>query len=278
MRLARVLIGAVWGWVLLVVLLTFWGAWEIPARMPDVNEVATIHLFLFPVSLVLFLVLSWLRKSHDDAEVTPGLRSSARWHATVGVWVLLLLHPVSCGLYPAAFNLDMKTVEDISREVGKLQVEFSRAQVEQLIMNLNRTLPVSMGTDLAQHRMRQAEVERYLTERDPAFRKALWPRLSRATFVFIPWGLKPGVEPDLEGREQLFLRRSRATSDIGVDKIKVRYGRGFMMEEVVYSSNRQLTEFRTPCTIHLIVPSPPEASFPYPCPPEERGIPASLLK
>lgn len=266
-RLARALTGAVWGWVLLVVLLTFWGAWEIPARMPDVSEVATTHLFLFPVSLVLFLALSWLRKSHDDAEGKPGSRSYRRWPATVGVWVLLILHPISCGLYPATFNLDTKTVESIRREVGNLQAGVPRARVEQLITNLNRTLPVSMETDLAQHRARQAEVERYFSERDPATRKALWPRLSRATFVFIPWSMKPDVEPELEGREQLFLRRSRATSDIGVDRIKVRYGPGFTMEEMVYSSNRQLAEFRRPCTVHLIVPAPPDSSFPYPCPP-----------
>jgi hypothetical protein len=266
-RLARALIGAAWGWVFLVGLLTFWGAWEIPARMPDINEVATTHLFLFPVSLVLFLALSWLRKSHDDAEANPWFQSVSRWRATVGVWVLLLLHPVSCGLYPAVFNLDTRTVEDIRREVAKLQVGAPRADVEKLIGTLNATLPVSMGTDLVQHRVRQAEVVRYLTERDPATRKALWPRLSRATFVFMPWGLKPGEEPDLAGREQVFLRRSRATSDIGVDKIKVRYGRGFVMEEMVYSSNRQLTENRGTCTIHLTVPAPPEASFPYPCPP-----------
>lgn len=266
-RLARALIAASWGWAFLVGLLTFWGAWEIPARMPDINEVATTHLFLFPVSLVLFLALSWLRKSHDDAEANPGFRSVSRWRATVGVWLLLLLHPVSCGLYPAVFNLDTRTVEDIRREVAKLQVGASRAQIEQLIETLNVTLPVSMGTDLAQHRSRLAEVARYVTERDPAVRKALRPRLSRATFVFTPWGLKPGEEPDLAGREQVFLRRSRATSDIGVDKIRVRYGPGFTAEEIVYSSNRQLTEFRSPCTIHLTVPAPPEASFPYPCPP-----------
>jgi hypothetical protein len=37
------------------------------------------------------------------------------------------------------------------------------------------------------------------------------------------------------------------------------------VEEIVYTSNRQLTEVRGPCTVHLVVPSPPETSFPYPC-------------
>jgi hypothetical protein len=265
--LARALIGAAWAWALLVCALTFWRVWEIPVRMPEINEIATTHLFLVPVSLALFLALSWLRKCHNDPDADPGFRSFARWRASVGLWVLLVLHPVSCSLYPAAINLDRRTVEDIRRAVGNVPVGTARTDVEKLIGTLNATLPVSMGTDLEQHRARQAEVVRYIAERDPAVRKELWPRLARANFVFIPWGLKSGEEPERGGREQVFLRRSRATSDIGVDKIRVRYGPDFRMQDLAYSSNRQLTEFRGTCTIHLTVPAPPEASFPYPCPP-----------
>lgn len=265
--LARALVEAVWAWALLVCAITFWRVREIPSRMPDINEVATTHLFLFPISLILFFGLSWLRKRQDDPDADPGFRSFARWRATVGLWVLLVLHPLSCGLYPAVLNLDSTTVEDISAEVSKLRVGASRAEVEQLIQTLNRTLPVSMGTDLAQYRAHQAEVAHYMAEHDPTLRRELWPHLSRANFVFIPWGLKAGEEPDPAGREQLFLRRSRATSDIGVDKIRVRYGPDSRMQDLGYSSNRQLTENRGTCTVHLTVPAPPEASFPYPCPP-----------
>ena len=49
---------AAWAWILFVTVLSFWGAWDIPARLPDINEVATTHLFLAPVSLILFMLLS----------------------------------------------------------------------------------------------------------------------------------------------------------------------------------------------------------------------------
>jgi len=265
-RVGKALVPAAWGWVLLVVVLTFWGVWDIPARMPDINEVATAHLFFFPVSLVLFFLLSWIRQYYDDEQVHPGPRPFARWRATVGIWVLLFLHPVSCGLYPAAFNLDDRTVEGISRVVSTMRLGMSRADVEKRIIEMNAALPVSMQTDQEQHRRRQEEVARYLGEQDPAVRRRLWPDLARATLVFIPWGAKPGEEPDPTTHEQVFLRRTRSSSDIGVDKIRVRYTPAFTVDEIVYSSNRQLAMEREPCTVHLKVPAPPEASFPYPCP------------
>jgi len=250
--------------MLLVAALTFWGAWDIPARLPDVDDVATTHLFLFPVSFALFLVLSWVRRQYDD-DTPPGPPPFPRWRATLALWGLLLLHPVSCSLYPAAFNLDSRTVEDITRAVGAMSVGLPRVEVERRIVELNAALPVSMRTDLARHRRYQEEVARYLAEQDPAARRRLWPELSRATLVFVPWGLKPGEEPDRSAREPVFLRRTRATSDIGVDRIRVRYGPTSAVEEIVYMSNRQLTMERQPCTVHIVVPAPPEASFPYPC-------------
>ena len=265
--LGRALIYTGWGWILLVSALTFWGGWEIPARMPEINEIATAHLFLFPITLLLFLSLSWIRKLHDEAAANSGPRSFARWRATLGIWLLVFLHPVSCGLYPAVFNLDTRTVEEIGRAVAAMRVGMPRGDVEKLILALNATLPVSMGTDPEQHRRHQGEVSQYLAEKDPAVRRQLWPVISRATLVFVPWGLKPPAEPDREAREQMFQRRMRATSDIGVDRIKVRYGPSFTVEEIVYSSNRQLTMERQPCTVHIIVPALPETSFPYPCPP-----------
>ncbi len=264
--LPQALIAAAWGWVLLVSALTFWGAWEIPARMPEINEIATTHLFLFPVSLILFLSLSWIRVLHDDTEADPGSRSFGRWRATLGIWLLVFLHPVSCGLYPAAFNIDTRTVEAISQTVGTMRVGMTRAEVEKQILTLNAALPIFMGTDRGRHRARQAEVAQYLAAKDPTVRRRLWPVISRATLVFVPWRLKPPAEPDREAREQVFQRRMRASSDIGADTIRVRYGPSFAVEEIVYSSNRQLTESRGPCTVHLAVPAPPEISFPYPCP------------
>ena len=257
---------AAWLWMLLVIALSFWGAWDIPARLPDINDVATTHLFLFPVSFILFLVLSWLRKYYDDEAAHPGPRPFSRWRATLGIWVLVFLHPISCSLYPAACNLDTRTVEDISQAVGTMQVGMPRDEMEKRIVELNAALPVSMETDRSRHRRLQEEAARYLAEKDAAVRRRLWPALSRATLVFIPWGLKPGEEPYRNAHEQVFLRRTRATSDIGVDKIRVRYGPAFTVEEIVYSSNRQLTMERGPCTVHLVVPAPPEAAFPYPCP------------
>jgi len=250
----------------LVIALSFWGAWDIPARLPDINEVATTHLFLAPVSLILFFVLSWIRQYYDDEEAHPGPRPFPRWRATLGIWVLAFLHPVSCGLYPAAFNLDTRTVEDISQAVGTMQAGMPRDEVERRIVELNASLPISMETDRGRHRRLQEEAARYLATQDAAVRRSLWPALSRATLVFIPWNGKLAEEPDRNAREQVFLRRTRATSDIGVDKIRVRYGPAFTTEEIVYSSNRQLTEERAPCTVHLAMPAPPEASFPYPCP------------
>lgn len=266
--LGRALISGAWGWAFLVIALTFWGAWEIPARMPEINEIATTHLFLFPVSLVLFFLLSWLRQRHDAAEGNKGPRLFVRWPATIGIWLLVFLHPASCGLYPAVFNLDTQTVEGISRAVSAMRVGMSRIEVERQIVGLNAALPVSMGTDLGQHGQRQREVARYLVESDQAVRRLLWQDLSRAILVFVPWNPKPGGEPEQDARVQVFQRRLRASSDIGVDTIRVRYGPSFLVEEILYSSNRQLTEVRGPCTVHLVVPSPPEASFPYPCPKE----------
>lgn len=252
--------------MLLVLALSFWGVWDIPARLPDINDVATTHLFLAPVSLLLFLLLSWIRKHFDDEGTLPGSWPFARWRATVGIWVLAFLHPVACGLYPAVFNLDTRMVAEITRAVEAMSVGMPRAAVEERIVRLNAALPVSMQTDRDQHRRHQEDVARFLAETDPAVRRQRWPEFSRTTFVFMPWSLNAGEAPDRNAREQVFLHRTRATSDIGVDKILVRYRPDFTVEEIVYSSNRQLTEVRGPCTIHLIVPAPPEASFPYPCP------------
>lgn len=250
---------------MLVIALTFWRAWEIPARMPEINEVATTHLFLVPISLLLFLSLSWLRQRHDAAEGNKGPRLFVRWPATLGIWLLAFLHPVSCGLYPAVFNLDTQTVEGISRAVSAMPAGIPRTEVEKQIVALNASLPVSMGTDLSQHRQRQREVSRYFSESDQAVRLHLWRDLSRAILVFVPWNPKPGEEPQQEAQVQVFQRRMRASSDIGADTIRVRYGPSFLVEEIVYTSNRQLTEVRGACTVHLVVPAPPEASFPYPC-------------
>jgi hypothetical protein len=265
-RVGKALVPAAWGWALLVVAVTFWGAWEIPSRMPDINEVATTHLFFFPVSLVLFFLLSWIRRYYDDEQAHPGPRPFVRWRATLGIWVLLSLHPMSCGLYPAAFNIDDRTVDGISRAVGTMRVGMSRADVEQRIIELNTTLPISMRTDREHHRRLQEEVARYLLEKDPAVRRQIWRDLARATLVFIPWGGKLNDEPDPTAREQVFLRRTRASSDIGVDKLRVRYTPTFTVDEILYSSNRQLTMAREPCTVHLKIPEPPATDFPYPCP------------
>jgi hypothetical protein len=257
---------AAWAWILFVTVLSFWGAWDIPARLPDINEVATTHLFLAPVSLILFMLLSWIRKHGDDEAAQPGPRPFSRWRATAGIWVLIILHPVSCGLYPAVMNLDDRTVDAVTRVVGAMPVGLPRVDVERRLVEVNASLPISMATDRSRHRKLQDAAARYLSENDAAVRRALWPELSRATLVFIPWSGKLAEEPDRSAREQVFLRRTRATSDIGVDRIRVRYGPAWTVEEIVYSSNRQLTEVRGACTIHLIVPSSPDASFPYPCP------------
>jgi hypothetical protein len=265
-RVGKASVPAAWGWTLLVVVVTFWRVWDIPARLPDINDVATTHLFLFPISLVLFILLSWLRQYYDDEQAHPGPRPFVRWRVTLGIWVLLFLHPVSCGLYPAVFNIDDRTVEEISRAVGTMHVGMSRDEVEQRLIGLNTTLPISMRTDREQHRRWQEELARFLSEKDPAVRRRIWPDLARATLVFIPWGAKLNDEPDPTAHEQVFLRRTRASSDIGVDKLLVRYTPAFTVDEIVYSSNRQLTMEREPCTIHLKVPAPPATYFPYPCP------------
>ena len=257
---------AAWAWILLVVVLSFWGAWDIPARLPDINDVATTHLFLAPVSLILFMLLSWIRKHDDDGAAQPGPRPFSRWRATAGIWALIVLHPVSCGLYPAVMNLDDRTVDAVTRVVGAMPVGLPRVEVERRLVELNALLPISMATDRSRHRKLQDAAARYLSEKNAAVRRVLWPELSRATLVFIPWSGKLAEEPDRNAREQVFLRRTRATSDIGVDKIRVRYGPAWTVEEIVYSSNRQLLMERQPCTVHIIVPAPPEASFPYPCP------------
>jgi len=265
-RVGKASVPAAWGWALLVVVVTFWKAWDIPARLPDINDVATTHLFLFPVSLVLFFLLSWIRQYYDDEQAHPGPRPFVRWRATLGIWALALLHPVSCALYPAAFNLDDRTVDGISRAVGTMHVGMSRDEMEKQLIELNTTLPISMRTDREQHWRWQEELARYLSEKDPAVRRRIWPDLARATLVFIPWGAKLYDEPDPTAHEQVFLRRTRGSSDIGVDKLRVRYTPAFAVEEIVYSSNRQLTMEREPCTIHLKVPAPPATNFPYPCP------------
>jgi len=169
--IGQAVVPAAWAWILLVVVLSFWGAWDIPSRLPDINEVATTHLFLAPVSLMLFLLVSWTRKHFDDDEAHPGPRPFARWRATLGIWLLAFLHPVSCGLYPAAFNLDTRTVEDISRAVSSMQVGMPRDEVEQRIVELNAALPISMQMDQERHRRDQQDVARYLAEQDPAARR-----------------------------------------------------------------------------------------------------------
>src|SRR5437879_11041182 len=146
-----------------------------------------------------------------------------------------------------------------------MRVGMPRDEIEQRIIELNATLPISMQTAGQQHRVRQEEVARYLLEKDPAVRRQIWPDLARATLVFIPWGAKPGEEPDPTAREQVFLRRTRASSDIGVDTLRVRYTSAFTVDELVYSSDRQLTMEREPCTVHLIIPAPPATNFPSPC-------------
>jgi len=261
--LGRMLLLAAWAWILLVITVTFWNAWEIPARMPEINDVATVHAFLFPISLLLFLSLSWARQRQDNPETGWGRRSFPRWRATMALWLLVLVHPASCGLYPAMYNLDDETVAEISGAVKAMPVGISRGDVEKRILELNGSLPVSMKANAETHRMRQAEVADYLAG-DPVVRHRLWPSVSRAMFVFIPWGEK-GEEPNPES-PQVFIRRMRPTSDIGVDRLTIRYGPSSRMEEITYSSNRQLTEERSTCTVHLVVPAPPEASFPYPCP------------
>jgi hypothetical protein len=266
-RWGPTLIIASWVWIGLVLALTFWRVWDIPKRLPEINAIATEHLFLVPVSLVLFLTLSWIRQQGDASG--GRLHTFPRWSATIGIWVLAFLHPVSCGLYPAAFNLDSRTVDEVTRAVSRMHAGMSRADVEQKIVALNADLPVPMETSLAEHEAHARAVARYLSmnggTNNAGERERLWPEISRATLVFVPWG-PDGKPPSADARGQLFQRRIRASSDIGLDKIKVRYGADDKVEEIIYSSNRQLTEVRAPCTIHMIVPAPPEASFPYPCP------------
>lgn len=257
-RISLIIAGAA-VWVAVVLVITFWRAWDIPARLPDINQVATVHLFLFPVSFLIFFTLSWVRQQQNQAEGV-----SASWRLTVILWLLVLLHPVSCGLYPALFNLDRSTVEGITAVVSTIPVGLPRDQVVKTILELNRTLPVSMGVDDTQHLADVSEVAQYLTTTDPDARRSLRSKIDHATLVFVP------MEKNAQGRntprEEVYQRRVRSSSNIGVDRIEIRYGVGDGVEEVVYSSNRQLTEVRKPCTIHFIVPAPPETSFPYPCP------------
>lgn len=262
-RWGRTVILAAWVWIALVLAVTFWRVWDIPRRLPEINAVATKHLFLFPVSLLLFFALSWIRQQRDNGE--GGLHTFPRWYATIGIWLLAFLHPVSCGLYPAVFNFDSRTVEEITRAVGNMQVGMSRDEVERKIVALNDDLPIPMATNQTEHEAHARAVAQFLNRSDPGEQQRLWPGISRAILVFVPWG-PDGKPPTPGARGQLFQRRIRASSDIGVDRIKVRYGAGDKVEEIIYSSNRQLTEVRSTCTIHLIVPAPPETSFPYPCP------------
>ncbi len=236
---------------------------NIPRRLPDINAVATEHLFLVPISFLLFFTLSWIRKKQDEADGRSN--TFPRWRATIAIWLLAFLHPVSCGLYPAVFNLDTRTLEQITRSVAGMQTGMSRSEVEREIIVLNAKLPIPMGADQAEHETQARAVGRYLTTHDAEERARLWAQISRAILIFVPWG-PGGTPPDPGDASQFFQRRTRASSDMGQDRIKVRYGPGDKVEEIIYSSNRQLTEARGPCTIHLIVPAPPEASFPIPCP------------
>ena len=255
-RWGPTLILAAWVWIAVVLNVTFWQVWDIPKRLPEINAIATEHLFLAPVSLLLFFALSWIRRQRDEAE--GKFTTSPRWRATLAIWLLAFLHPVSCGLYPSLFNLDSRTVEGITSAVAKMQAGMSRAEVERQIVALNADLPIPMETNRAEHEAHARAVARYLSTPDPGERQRLRSDISRAILVFVP--SSPG------SREELYERRIRASSDIGVDRIKVRYGTGDKVEEIIYSSNRQLTEVRGACTIHVIVPAPPETSFPYPCP------------
>ena len=262
-RWGPALILAAWAWIAVVLSVTFWRVWDIPKRLPEISAIATEHLFLFPVSLLLFFTLSWIRQQRDEAEA----RSSAfqRWRATFGIWLLAFLHPISCGLYPSVFNLNSHTMKEITSAVSKMQVGMSRAEVERQIVALNAELPISMETNRAEHEAHARAVARYLSTPDPGERQRIWADISRAILVFVPRG--PAGQPFSPGsREELYERRIRASSDIGVDRIKVLYGTGETVEEIIYSSNRQLTEVRGACTIHVIVPAPPDTSFPYPCP------------
>ena len=262
-RWGPALILAAWAWIAVVLSVTFWRVWDIPKRLPEINAIATEHLFLVPVSLFLFFVLSWIRQQRDEAEVSRS--TFPRWRATLGIWLLAFLHPVSCGLYPSVFNLDSRTMNEITSAVSKMQAGMSRTEVERQIVALNAELPISMETNWVEHEAHARAVARYLSTPDPEERQRIWSNLSRAILVFVPRG--PDGKPFSPGsREELYERRIRASSDIGVDRIKVRYGTGDKVEEIIYSSNRQLTEVRGACTIHVVVPAPPDTSFPYPCP------------
>ena len=252
-RWGPALILAAWAWIAVVLSVTFWRVWDIPKRLPEISAIATEHLFLVPVSLLLFFVLSWIRQQRDEAEVSRS--TFPRWRATLGIWLLAFLHPVSCGLYPSVFNLDSRTMNEITSAVSKMQAGMSRTEVERQIVALNAELPISMETNWVEHEAHARAVARYLSTPDPEERQRIWSNLSRAILVFVPGS-----------REELYERRIRASSDIGVDRIKVRYGTGDKVEEIIYSSNRQLTEVRGACTIHVVVPAPPDTSFPYPCP------------
>jgi hypothetical protein len=262
-RWGPTLILAAWAWIAVVLGVTFWRVWDIPKRLPEINAIATAHLFLVPVSLLLFFALSWIRRQRDEAEGSQTL--FPRWRSTLAIWLLAFLHPVSCGLYPSVFNLDSRTTNEITSAVSKMQAGMSRAEVERQIVALNTGLPIAMETNRAEHEAHARAVARYLSTPDPEERQRLWSDISRAILVFVP--REPNGKPSSSGsREELYERRIRASSDIGVDRIKVRYGTADKVEEIIYSSNRQLTEVRGACTIHVIVPAPPETSFPYPCP------------
>src|SRR5207247_120263 len=152
---------------------TFWRAWEIPARLPEINEIATAHLFFFPVSLLLFLLLSWIRQRRDESG-NRTYQSFPRWRATLVIWLLVFLHPVSCGLYPALFNLDTRTVQEITRTVGQMSPGMPRAEAEKRILALNATLPIPMGADGTEHRLRERQVAQYLSSQEPGERERLW--------------------------------------------------------------------------------------------------------
>jgi len=97
-------------------------------------------LFLVPISFLLFFTLSWIRKQQDE---TDGRGNTfPRWRATIALWLLAFLHPVSCGLYPAVFDLDSITLEQITRSVAGMHPGMSRSEVEREIAVLTAKLPI----------------------------------------------------------------------------------------------------------------------------------------
>ena len=184
-RWGPTLILAAWAWIAVVLGVTFWRVWDIPKRLPEINAIATEHLFLVPVSLLLFFALSWIRRQRDEAE--GNLTLFPRWRSTLAIWLLAFLHPVSCGLYPSVFNLDSRTTNEITSAVSQMQVGMSRAEVERQIVALNTDLPIAMETNRAEHEAHARAVTRYLSTPDPGSGSGSG-RTSRARF----WSLFRG--------------------------------------------------------------------------------------